>query len=185
MKQNTIKLMTNLNKAKAGTASMFFLALILSGGILIKQEKNSFLMILYFVCALIVFFNFLFFLKKLRTKSAILEIDDRGIMDNSSALALGVVPWEDIKIVRITSFWGTKYIGLDLIDEQKYYQKYFWLKRIIAELNKKLGMASINISLELAGQKVDDIYPQIMEIQKQWQATKALAELETGRKANK
>lgn len=168
MKENKMKLMTNLNKAIAWTNSLFFLVLIFLGCMLMKQQQNPFLLALYSLCTLCMIFSFLFYLKKIRTKSAILEVDDRGITDNSSSLAIGFVPWEDIKSIRITSFWSSRYIGLDLVREKDYYQKYSFLKRKIAELNKKLGLASVNIPLELTGEKVEKIYPQIIEIQNQW-----------------
>jgi hypothetical protein len=61
--------------------------------------------------AAILFFGFgiFYFLRKLIDKKPGLIIDDNGIIDNSSAVSVGLIPWSDIEHISTTNVMKQKF----------------------------------------------------------------------------
>ena len=93
-----------------------------------------------------------FIIKKILSNSTIeVIVDKEGITDNSSAISLGFMSWEDIEQISIAEFNGDRYIQIHLKDEKKYLKKISMFKRIIVKLNKKMGFEVALISYNLTG----------------------------------
>lgn len=85
------------------------------------------------------------------TQKILLEINEQGFIDRSTAVAAKVlIPWQAVKSLSIRETLGLKYIQVSLNDPNLLLsQQSFW-KNIYALLNQRLGYALINISLEAA-----------------------------------
>lgn len=70
----------------------------------------------------IIFFGFLafFFLKKISDKKPGLTINNEGIHDNSSATAIGLIPWHDITYFSISSVMSQQFLVIGLKDPERY-----------------------------------------------------------------
>lgn len=72
--------------------------------------------------ACIIFFGFtaFFFLKKMSDKKPGLIINNEGIYDNSSATAIGLIPWSDITHFSISSVMNQQFLIIGLKDPEQY-----------------------------------------------------------------
>jgi len=72
--------------------------------------------------ACIIFFGFtaFFFLKKLNDKKPGLVIDNDGIHDNSSATAIGLIPWYDITHIGVSSVMNQQFLIIGLRNPEEY-----------------------------------------------------------------
>ena len=61
-----------------------------------------------------------FLFKKIFDNKIGLLIDSEGITDNSNAISIGLIMWEDIKDVRIINVMSTKFLVIELINPEKY-----------------------------------------------------------------
>ena len=99
--------------------------------------------------AAILFFGLcaFFILRKLSDNKPGLIIDDKGLIDNSSGLSAGYVPWSDIEEISVIEIQGQQLIMLHVINPQKYIdsQKNA-LKRKGMELNHKMYRTPIFIT---------------------------------------
>lgn len=73
-------------------------------------------------------------------------IDYQGIVDNSSMVSAGRVPWEDILGFRVTSTAGQRFLTIDLADPQRYASRGNFLQRRLNASNVKLVGSPLNIS---------------------------------------
>lgn len=97
---------------------------------------------------LILFFGLvsLFGLKKLFDKSPGLVINYEGILDNSSGVSVGVIPWLEVSGIGEYQVQKQKFISVLLYDPNKYVNKGSFLKRMANRANKKMCGTPINIS---------------------------------------
>lgn len=65
----------------------------------------------------------LFFLKRIFNKEIGLIINKEGLIDNSSAVSIGLIKWEDIDNVRAMNFSSIKFILIDVKNPNVYLQK--------------------------------------------------------------
>ena len=66
-----------------------------------------------------------------------LIISETEIIDNSSGISLGRVPWSDIVDVTVTSTFGQKFISLYLRNPNEYIAKHKGLKKCFLIMNQK------------------------------------------------
>jgi hypothetical protein len=102
-------------------------------GILFSTEPDSFIspmfrnreLIRIAGIASVVFFGLgaPFIFKKLFDKRAGLILDERGITDNSSALSIGVIEWQDIRGVETIQIASTKILMLLTDQPEKYMER--------------------------------------------------------------
>lgn len=72
--------------------------------------------------ASVIFFGFaaFFFLKKLGDKKPGIVINNNGLYDNSSAAAIGLIPWEDITGVSVSSVVNQQFLIIGLKNPEEY-----------------------------------------------------------------
>ena len=75
-----------------------------------------------------------------------LVVDPIGIIDRSSAVSAGRVPWQDICEISITQVENQRCLTFYVIDPQKYIQRGNWLQQRAKNLNYKLYGSPIYIS---------------------------------------
>ena len=109
-------------------------------------------------------YGFFYFLKRARQRKAILLVDDRGITDNSSAIAFGFIPWSDINDIYLDSVWNNTFIELVLRNENEYINRSTGFRRMMILANKKMKHQSVCITLNGTGVSPYDVFPQIQEI---------------------
>lgn len=74
-----------------------------------------------------------------------LIVDERGIVDNASALAVGFLCWDEIERVTPYSYMGQAMLGIYPKDLSRVLARQGWLKRHLLSMNRSLKCAPINI----------------------------------------
>jgi hypothetical protein len=75
-----------------------------------------------------------------------LIIDAAGIVDNSSAVAAGRIPWGEITGLRVCSIAGQRFLTIDVADPKKYVARGGSFRRMMNAANARLTGSPINIS---------------------------------------
>lgn len=113
-------------------------------------DINDIGMVLIGIVAIIFFgFSALFFIKKSLENKDMVVVDKYGITDNSSAISLGFIAWEDIEDIYFDSALGNGFILIKLKDEEKYLQKVSTYKQKLLQSSKEMGYEIVSISLNL------------------------------------
>lgn len=117
-----------------------------------------------FVC--VVFFGLaaITMLFRLFNKKPGLIINEKGINDNSSALALGFIPWKDIREVKIVTVNQNKFILIIVRNPIDYLNKTTqWLKFRGLKLNFRYYETPICISANSLQIKFDELYTLLVD----------------------
>ncbi|MFU2163320.1 STM3941 family protein [Streptococcus pluranimalium] len=111
----------------------------------------------------IAFFGWVFIIliKRIFTSYSLLIVDEQGITDHSSALALGFVPWKDIENVQLRHMLNQTFISVSVKDQEAYLAKMSVLQRNATKANLKMGYPLINITLNTTGKNPRAIYHEI------------------------
>jgi len=95
------------------------------------------------------FFGFgsVFFLKKLGDPTPALVISEYGIVDNSSAISFGFVPWSDVKEISEVSSVGQRFVNVVLKDPRLFIDRLpgGWKKGLV-KMNYRFFKTVISIS---------------------------------------
>ena len=75
-----------------------------------------------------------------------LVIDDAGLIDNSSGLSAGRIPWSDIKGFTVNTIEKQRILAIEVHDPGKYVRQAHPLKRPVIELNARHYGSPIQIS---------------------------------------
>lgn len=109
------------------------------------------LKILFVVGALFCVYGAIYMMKRIKSGKAVLIVDQKGVTDNSSAAALGFIPWADINRIYMDRLMNNQFIELVLKDEEKYLTKMHGYKKFTALSNKKMGHQIVCITLNFTG----------------------------------
>ncbi|MGX7775817.1 STM3941 family protein [Streptococcus pluranimalium] len=111
----------------------------------------------------IIFFGWCFIIlfKRIFTSYSLLIVDEQGMTDHSSALALGFVPWKDIENVQLRHMLNQTFISVSVKDQEAYLTKMSTLQRNATKANLKMGYPLINITLNTTGKNPKVIYQEI------------------------
>ena len=74
-----------------------------------------------------------------------LVIDAEGLVDNASGIAVGRIPWSDIKKIRISTAETHRFLTIELRDPQKYVRRARLVKRSILTQNMKYFGGPVHI----------------------------------------
>ncbi len=88
----------------------------------------------------------LFGIKKLFDKSPGLILNSEGILDNSSGLSAGLIPWSEVMDIGEYQVQKQKFISIHVQDPEKYANNGNALKRMANRANIKMCGTPINIS---------------------------------------
>lgn len=105
--------------------------------------------------------GFIILIKRLFTNHSLLIVDEQGMTDHSSALALGFVPWEDIENVQLRHMLNQTFISVSVKDQEAYLAKMSTLQRNATKANLKMGYPLINITLNTSGKNPRTVYQEI------------------------
>lgn len=111
----------------------------------------------------IIFFGwgFIILIKRIFTSHSLLIVDEQGMTDHSSALALGFVPWEDIENIQLRHMLNQTFISVSVKDQEAYLAKMSTLQRNATKANLKMGYPLINITLNTTGKNPRTVYQEI------------------------
>ena len=98
--------------------------------------------------SLIIFFGacVLYMIVKIYDDRPGLIIDSRGITDNSSGIAAGLITWESIKQIEKKYIKGQRFIAIKVANPNRYIERESGLKRIFMNMNLKMYETPIYIS---------------------------------------
>ena len=86
-----------------------------------------------------------------------LIIDAQGIVDNSSAVGAGRIPWDDILALKLTEIAGQRFITILVAEPHRYAGRGNFLSRMLNAANTKMTGSPINISSNSLRIKLDDL----------------------------
>lgn len=99
--------------------------------------------------ASMIFFGFgaVVFIRRLTDKKPALIIDNKGIMDNSTAVAAGLIPWEDITHIYTRQVMNRKFIMIGISNPDTYIDRQSSrFKKRMTRTNLKAYGSPISIS---------------------------------------
>lgn len=75
-----------------------------------------------------------------------LIIDSQGLVDNSSAVAAGRIPWEEIIGLKISRLAGQRFITIEVLHPHRFIEGGSFFSRMLNAGNRKMTGSPINIS---------------------------------------
>jgi hypothetical protein len=98
-------------------------------------------------------------IRKLPDNKAGLTINEQGIIDNSSGVSAGLVPWSDIQEIRVSQVMNQKFLMFIVKNPQDYISRQSnALKRKGMEINYKSYGSPISISANSLQTNFDNLY---------------------------
>ena len=88
-----------------------------------------------------------FFLSRLLSPKPAVVIDGSGLLDNASAVNAGLIPWAEIKDVRVSSFRNQRFLAIYVNDPEKYLSRANPIKRAVMRANQSMVGTAITIPL--------------------------------------
>lgn len=118
----------------------------------------------------VLFFGFsvYFWIMRYISPKPALEITDKGVIDNSTAIATKtIIPFTNIEKASVQSFQGNDYLAIDVKDEEAVLKSVSALKRTSMKTNKNQFGTSLVI-ITLKGQSAADLerYAQVINERK-------------------
>jgi hypothetical protein len=89
---------------------------------------------------------FSYALRKLFDKSPGLKLSPEGLLDNSSGISAGAIPWNQVTKVTVSSIHFQKFLTVHVRNPSPYMTRGNALKRIANQANLKITGSPINIS---------------------------------------
>ena len=84
--------------------------------------------------------------KKLFDNKVGLTVNEKGIIDNTSGMEIGLIEWSDIIDIRTGQVKSTKFLLIDVTDSEKYLKKVNPFKARMMKLNSKMYGTPLSIS---------------------------------------
>jgi len=100
-----------------------------------------------------------------------LIIDAEGIVDNSSGIAAGRIPWSDIKRIQTSTSEKRGFLTIEVHDPQKYVRRARWVKRVAVTQNMRYFGSPIHISVDTLRIDYDDLRKAIKEARAKYKRT--------------
>lgn len=88
----------------------------------------------------------IFITRKLFDKRPGLVLSAGGIVDNSSGVAAGLIPWSDIEGFNVAEIRGTKFIVVLVKDPEKYLQRGNAMQRALHSANARMVGSPVSFS---------------------------------------
>ncbi|GBF75799.1 hypothetical protein PA598K_04231 [Paenibacillus sp. 598K] len=151
------------------------LVFVLIGGWMIvsgvRGEEPLLIAVIGLAAVLLFGLALLFYLYHLVKRQPTLRVDEEGLLDTSSLIAAGRISWGEISEVRLYTYHGERFIGINLHDPDGYLVRQGWLIRLFMRWNKRLVEAHVNIAQTGIATPLHVLYE---EVRRRWlQATHA------------
>lgn len=76
---------------------------------------------------------------------AVMTIDDSGITDNSSAIAVGFIPWSQITAIQLTPHMSQVYFSIRVLNVESLLKSLSPKTRKLIRMNMSMGLPPVNI----------------------------------------
>jgi hypothetical protein len=131
-------------------------------------DKNRLLFLFTAFIALPLFsYSTVMSLKLLISKEPLLTINQKGITDDASGLAVGFIPWSDILGANITTIKKRKFLHIHLRNPLAYVKKASFPRRLLMRINVLFGGSTISISDLIMSESLEDILENINTFKQQ------------------
>lgn len=150
----------------------FFSLLFVLVGIVISMisltEPDPPILILVIGIVCIVFFGygFIYFVRELKSRKPVLIVSDEGMMDRSTALAAGLIRWEEISDLDFVDFGGQVFLAIYTFDPELIVNRSHGLKKLLYQINKGLIDAQVNIPVKNLDCNIEQL---VQEINHRWE----------------
>ncbi len=105
----------------------------------------------------------LYALFRLLVRRPSLIVDERGITDNASAVAVGLIRWDEIAEIYAYDFMGQRFLGIVPVDTDAVLARVSPIKRMLSRANRGLSNAPINIPSVGLAIPIDELLKRIRE----------------------
>lgn len=92
-----------------------------------------------------------------------LVIDENGIFDNSSAIATGFIPWEDVKGFREIRVRNQRFLIIEVVDPEKYISRSSYISRMFVLANSRFYGSPIAITSNAVSMKFDTLKVMVVQ----------------------
>lgn len=104
-----------------------------------------------------------------KTKPALI-INEKGIIDQSTYIAPGLIKWEEIQSIDFVQFSGQTYLGIFTKDPDLVVNRSNSLKKMLNRINKGLLPSQVNIPVKILDCSVEEL---VEKVSKQWEKSGA------------
>ena len=147
----------------------FIMTAIPVAALLFADDLDIFHFVIFIFAAFFFGWALIFLVFRTIINKDLVIVDKNGITDNSSAIALGFIPWDNIANIKIETVeyqGGTqKFISVILVDEEAAINNVSPLKKPIILANMKLGYSPVNIPLTTTGISAEEFYEKLIAYQ--------------------
>lgn len=147
----------------------FIMTAIPVAALLFADDLDNFHFVIFILAAFFFGLALIFLVFRTIVNKDIIVVDKNGITDNSTAIALGFIPWDNIANIKIDTVeyqGGTQqFISVILIDEEAALSNVSPLKKPIILANMKLGFSPVNFSLTTTGIPIEEFYEKLVAYQ--------------------
>ncbi|WP_078119463.1 STM3941 family protein [Thiosocius teredinicola] len=102
-------------------------------------------------------------LRKMFDTTPGMVIDDKGIVDNSSGVSAGFIPWSDVIGFKVTTMHNQRFLSIEVQNPEKYIEQASGLKRRVVAMNAKFFGGPIHISSNTLKIRFDDLVERVLE----------------------
>ena len=134
--------------------------------LLIILDNNSFFLLKLIGCIGVICFGYgiYFIIRQHMQEKPILIVDETGILDNSSAVSFGFIPWDDVRDISTRTVWNHTFIEVELVDAATYLEKLPLIKKKAVQANLEMGHQVVCITLGRSRTSVEEVLPQMMTL---------------------
>lgn len=140
------------SKVKITFSALGSLLFVIGGawllGIAIRNSEIESIILAAIGVAAILFFGMIliYLLGRLSDHSPGLLINSQGIFDRSSAVAVGLIPWEEITDLSVKTARGQSFLTIHVRHPERFTNEGSWLKRMLLRGNQRFYGSPIYIS---------------------------------------
>ena len=98
----------------------------------------------------------------------ILVVDEDGIVDFSTGIMLGFIPWVDVAEISVITNEKAELIQVKVNNGDKYLARMGWFQRRVVPKDKETGSPIAQISLAWTDVKAEDVLPEINKMFEQY-----------------
>lgn len=117
------------------------------------------------VCVLFFGIALLFSIALLFKRTPTLQLDEEGIIDNSSLIPGGRIRWEEISEIQLYSFKGQSFIGISLHNPEDYLAGQSVMNQQLMRVNNRLVQVHVNIGRPGISSPLPKLYE---EMKRRW-----------------
>ncbi|MFF3923003.1 STM3941 family protein [Paenibacillus lactis] len=132
-------------------------------------DRQIVLVIIGFLCTLFFGALLVFFMRKLVQRKPALVINDEGIIDRSSYVSVGAIPWSEIKGMDIYQVMNERFIGIEVHHPEEILARLPGWKQKLMRMNKGMTNATIHLSASGLSCNLNELF---LTLYRRWKISK-------------